>query len=305
MKGRYSPVTTELSSDTLPRAVWIAGSLKFLSGDMALALRTGCFFLAIPADLDLAPAVRFAGSFFKEGDGDAAPADAYSGYRTRPDVYFDRDGFQTEHVLIDQNRRAEYFDSTLNRLCDQLSEMTESILRTGLTELNVAESSWDMLTQGAAFGRGTRWLAFNHYRPEKPVLGCTPHKDTGFVTVLYAPTPGLEGWNGVGWVSIDAPPDHLIINFGGSFEAMTAAIEPGVAAMLHRVRGMRTDGDSEDRISVAAFANPPAIGEMYGLQDDGSVVHRESVEAFLRRFNDETWGDKYTDFGIKVGGADA
>ncbi|MDT0263919.1 2OG-Fe(II) oxygenase family protein [Jatrophihabitans lederbergiae] len=298
-------MTTELSSDTLARAEWIAGSIKFLSGDMARALRTGCFFLAVPADLDLRPAVRFARSFFEEGGGEWVATDAYSGYRNRPDVYFDREGFQTEHVLIDQDRRAEYFDPTLNTLCDRLSEMTESILRAGLVELNVAKSSWDLLTQGAAFGRGTRWLAFNHYRPEKPVLGCTPHKDTGFVTVLYAPTPGLEGWNGTDWVPIDAPADHLIVNFGGSFEAMTAAIDTRVAAMLHRVRETRTDDNSEDRISVAAFANPPAIGEMYGLQDDGSVVHLESIEAFLRRFNDEAWGDEYTDFGIKVGGTHA
>jgi hypothetical protein len=297
---------TRLSSDTIARADYHAGNITFLSGDMAGALQTGCFFLSIPEDMNLEPSIGFARSFFKDEDpefGRTSPS--YFGYRARPDVYFDRHGFQTEHVLIDQERRAKYFDVDLRDVCDQLSELTEMILRAALGALKIAESSWNAVTQGAAYGRGTRWLAFNHYRPEKPVLGCTPHKDTGFVTVLYAPMPGLEGWDGTKWFSIDAPIDHFIVNFGGSFEAMTAETETPVAAILHRVRETQATDEGGDRFSVAAFANPPATGQMYRLQADGGITHAGSVEEFLRRFNEEAWGDKHVDFGIRVGDTDA
>lgn len=289
-----------LQSDSLARASIDEGQLTFQSSTMLQALQDGCFFLAAPAHLDMAAAVRFAHVFFRPTNADDT---AYTGYKDRPDVYFDRQDFQTEHVLIDQHRRAEYFDDDLNAVCDQLSLLTQDILRAVLTALHVDETRWELLTQGASSGHGTQWIAFNHYRPEKRVLGCTPHKDTGFVTVLYAPRPGLEGWTGSTWAPIDAPDGYLIVNFGGSFESMTAHTPHPVTAMLHRVRETEATPDEGDRFSIAAFANPPATGEMHQLQPDGTVTHVESVEAFLRRFNDEAWGDEYAEFGIKVGTA--
>ena len=57
-----------------------------------------------------------------------------------------------------------------------------------------------------------------------------------------------------------------------------------------------------DRYSFAAFLNPPATGALYSLTADGQRAEPViPVETFLREFNEQTWKDSYTDFGIAEG----
>ncbi|HID9717589.1 hypothetical protein [Pseudomonas aeruginosa] len=95
---------------------------------------------------------------------------------------------------------------------------------------------------------------------------------------------------------------HFLINFGGSLELLTARLPIPAAAVLHQVRQSSSTVERGDRYSFAAFLNPPATGALYSLTADGQRAEPViPVETFLREFNEQTWKDSYTDFGIAEG----
>src|SRR5699024_480251 len=101
---------TVLESQMLERAAIHDGQLEFVSeGGMGKALDDGLFRLAVPAELDLKSGIRFAQEFWTEPTGTSI--DSYRGFRARPDMYFDRENFQTEHVLADRWARKNTFPS--------------------------------------------------------------------------------------------------------------------------------------------------------------------------------------------------
>jgi hypothetical protein len=295
----------------LQRARIADGRLEFDEGcSLRQALRDGCFRLAIPADLDVTPGIRLCREFYRPGSAPAstatttllsAPASddrAYAGFKELDGVYFDRENFQTEHVLADRPARLRHFPAAVVGMCDRMEELAVTVLRASLTELGVAEPLWDEVTGGAAGGHGTQWFAASHYRPERRQPGCAAHKDTGFVAVLYIEQPGLEALVGDRWTSIDAAAGYFVVNFGGAFELLTGSLDLPVQAILHRVRSCEPAPDREDRFSFAAFANPPATGNLYRVRRDMTAEPIVSVEEFLRDFNKNTWNDRYDDFGI-------
>jgi hypothetical protein len=288
-----------LAPISLQRASVAADGLQFhTAGGLAEALRQGCFLLAIPDGLDLTPGLKLCREFYLPAGPEAGSSASYRGYRDAEGIYFDREHFQTEHVLIDGPGRARHFPPELASMCDGMGELGLRVLRAALDQLGVARSGWDQVTGGAVAGRGTHWFAANHYRPERNQLGCAPHKDTGFVTVLYLEQEGLEAAIGSDWVSIEPVPGYFVVNFGGAFELLTAALPQPVRAIAHRVRQCLPSSVHEDRFSFAAFANPPATGDLFQVDEDGTVSAVQSVEEFLREFNKATWNDRYDEFGI-------
>lgn len=268
--------------------------LEFRTGhSIDQALRDGCFALAIPRGLDLRAGLRFCREFYLDPD-----ASGYRGFRDQPGIYFDREHFQTEHVLIDGPGRQQHFPPELAEMCDRMSELGLTILRACLTHLGIPPAIWREVTGGAIDGQGTRWFAANHYRADRAQLGCAPHKDTGFITVLYIERSGLEAAVGPDWVAVEPVPNHFLINFGGAFELLTEKLAAPVKAILHRVRRCLPGQFPEDRFSFAAFANPPAIGDLYQVDRSGQPHAVLGVEEFLREFNQQTWNDSYDDFGI-------
>ncbi|MFI8987016.1 2OG-Fe(II) oxygenase family protein [Streptomyces antimycoticus] len=284
---------------TLQRATVTDTGLRFDAADgLSRSLRDGCFLLAMPAGFDPGPGITLCREFHRApGEGPTATR-AYRGFKDVPGVYFDREYFQTEHLLIDGPGRIRHFPRGLLAMAEQMSALTLLVLRDAMTELGIAPALWSEITGGAVDGLGTHWFAANHYRPERAKLGCAPHKDTGFVTVLYNEEPGLEASVDGDWVPVDPVPGHFVVNFGGAFELLTAALDRPVQAILHQVRQCAPVPGAADRFSFAAFANPPATGDLYQVREDGSAAPVRSSEDFLREFNEQTWSDRHADFGI-------
>ncbi|WP_441249584.1 2OG-Fe(II) oxygenase family protein [Kitasatospora sp. McL0602] len=287
------------ASMALQRAQLAGAELSFeTAGGLAQALADGCLLLAIPEDLDLTPGIRLCREFHRP----AAPAGtehaAYRGFRGREGVYFDRENFQTEHLLLDGPGRLRHLPPEVSRLCERMDGLGQLVLRAALAGLGVSRVLWPQLTGGAVDGGGTHWFAASHYRTERPLLGCAPHQDTGFVTVLYIEQDGLEARVGDAWVPIDPVPGYFVVNFGGAFEILGQSLTPRVRAILHRVRQCEPTVGQEDRFSFAAFLNPPAHGRLHRVGPDGAVEELQTVEEFLREFNRATWDDAYGDFGI-------
>jgi hypothetical protein len=284
---------------TLAKALIVGEELVFEQGtDLRQALHDGCFRLLIPADLDVSPGIRLCRSFYRPTSPGLGVGARYDGFKGVEGVYFDREHFQTEHVLADRPARQRHFPDDVCLMCDHMTRIALLVLRASLTELGIPKRLWDKITGGAVSGSGTQWFAGSHYRPERDQLGCAPHKDTGFVTVLYTEQDGLEALAEDGWRSINAEAGYFIINFGGAFELLTESLTRPVQAILHRVRQCKPDPSGEDRFSFAAFANPPATGSLYRVRSDHTAEATLSVEEFLRDFNKNTWNDRYDDFGI-------
>ncbi|MBH4063938.1 hypothetical protein I5M30_28805 [Pseudomonas aeruginosa] len=268
----------------------------------ARALRDGFFALRIPEELDLAPGIRFAQEFYQPAVEEPHADARYRGFRNLPDIYFDRENFQTEHILADARQRQASFPDEVNRLCERMHEIARLILREILGSLGVAPRLWPDVTGGTSEGKGVTWFAVSHYRPERNMQGAPAHKDTGFVTVLYCDQPGLQARLEEGWVEVPPMEGHFLINFGGSLELLTARLPIPAAAVLHQVRQSSSTVERGDRYSFAAFLNPPATGALYSLTADGQRAEPViPVETFLREFNEQTWKDSYTDFGIAEG----
>ncbi|MEV4867777.1 2OG-Fe(II) oxygenase family protein [Streptomyces syringium] len=283
----------------LQRATVTGTGLCFDAMDgLSRALRDGCFLLALPAGFDPGPGITLCREFHHAPDEGPATTRAYRGFKDVPGVYFDREHFQTEHVLIDGPRRTRYFPRELLAMADQMGDLTLLVLREAMTELGIAPALWSEITGGAVDGLGTHWFAANHYRPERAKPGCAPHKDTGFVTVLYNEEPGLEAFVDGAWMPVDPVPGHFVVNFGGAFELLTASLGRPVRAILHQVRQCAPVPGAADRFSFAAFANPPATGDLYQVSGNGSAAPVRSSEDFLREFNAQTWSDRHADFGI-------
>ena len=275
--------------------------LGFTSGSLHKAIDDGCFALEIPGDLDVAPGIRLANEFYLDrADSLSTDAAAYRGFRSRDGIYFDRDHYQTEHILIDGPRRRAEFPDPANAMCERMYAIGRIVLRTILSATCIRPTLWHRSTDQCSADGGVQWFAVSHYRPEKDAPGTPEHKDTGFVTVLYFEQPGLEAFIANEWYDVPPVPDHFLVNFGGALEALTARLPARVRAVLHRVRQCEPSTATKgDRFSFAAFLNPAATGEAFQVSHDGSgLVSLGSVEAFLRGFNRTTWRDDYADFGI-------
>lgn len=292
-----------LKAFTPSRASIKEGRLVFAEPDaITSALRDGCFALRIPYRFDLSPGLKLAREFYL--DVESAQSDdqaaTYRGFRANGDIYFDRDHFQTEHLLADQTQRKNLLPAAVNEMCEAMTGLGRIILREILSHAGVSRSLWDAVTDGAASGGGVQWLAVSHYRPERDLPGAPAHKDTGFITVLFCDQPGLEAQIDGEWLAIDPVPGHFLINFGGSLEILTRRLPDRTSAVLHGVRQCSPATGCEDRFSFATFLNPSASCDLFEVSADGQAAAAVvSVEAFLRNFNEETWKDGYADFGIQ------
>lgn len=275
--------------------------LEFTCGSLHKAIDDGCFALEIPGDLDVAPGIRLANEFYlDQADSLSGEAAAYRGFRSRDGIYFDRDYYQTEHILIDGSRQRAEFPDPANAMCERMYAIGRIVLRKILSATCIPPSLWHRSTDQCSARGGVQWFAASHYRPGKDALGAPEHKDTGFVTVLYYEQPGLEAFIANKWYDVPPVPGHFLVNFGGALEALTARLPVRVRAILHRVRQCGPSTATKgDRFSFAAFLNPAATSEAFQVSHDGNgLVSLGSVEAFLRDFNRATWRDDYADFGI-------
>ena len=259
------------------------------------ALSDGFFLVKIPAKIDVAPGIKLSQNFFKESD--SGPDSVYKGFKEIDSIYFDREHFQTEHILADRVARENYFPGEVNSLADQMNDVAITILKNILDYIKLPKEHWSLVTGGCVDNNGTHWFACSHYRSEIDKQGCATHQDTGFVTILYIDQPGLEAKIGSKWIKIDPTPGYFVVNFGRSFEILTEKMNTQVKSILHRVSKTHKINGVSDRISMASFTNLPNHLNLYQYHQNSPEIY-QSVQDFLTEFNKTTWDDKHTDFGL-------
>jgi len=259
------------------------------------AIKDGFFLLEIPKYINLGSGIKLGESFYKEQQEVFNP---YFGFKNKESIYFDREHFQTEHILLDQNSRKELFPSELNELCNQMNQIGIIILKYILKKLEIPEDVWSQVTGGAIENKGTHWFACSHYRTYLQLPGCATHKDTGFVTVLYIDQTGLQAYIEREWVDIEPVKGYFLINFGASLEILTQNLKYPIKAILHRVKEIKFQESVKDRYSFAAFLNPPSNLDLYQYNQDKTLKVYMPVQQFLDEFNKTVWNDKHEQFGI-------
>lgn len=80
-------------------------------------------------------------------------------------------------------------------------------------------------------------------------FACGKHSDYGFLTILYAPTPGLQILKGSTWIDIKPLTDGFVINIGDMLEHWTAGF---MKSTVHRV----VNPDGRERFSCPLFFEP-------------------------------------------------
>ncbi|PQQ37869.1 hypothetical protein C6H68_10695 [Photorhabdus luminescens] len=202
------------------------------------------------------------------------------------EIYFNRDNYQIEHILIDKDKREKLFTKELNELCDKMHSIGKDILCEILSFVGVNNSLWENVTDNATNGGGVKWFTANHYRSDLNLDGAPVHKDTGFITVLYCDQPGLEVYIDGKWLDVDICNKHFLINFGGALELLTKKMDISVNAVLHRVRRHVKKAHEVDRFSFAAFINPASYRHLYQVDNNGSSAKEIILcQDFLLEFN--------------------
>jgi isopenicillin N synthase-like dioxygenase len=151
-------------------------------------------------------------------------------------------------------------------------------------------------------------LRLLHYPPQpsatsgtakrEPKLCCTPHTDSGILTLLHQdPTGGLEVLNADGqWVPAPYVPETIVVNIGD----LLAQVSGGkFVATKHRVRinsGSSSGVDGMGRFSVPFFFEPGETCVVQSIEGDESVVYGEYVRAKMG-----TWVEYRDDEVVEAG----
>lgn len=131
-------------------------------------------------------------------------------------------------------------------------------------------------------------LRMLHYPPQQTRQGdlsdeaqlcCTPHTDSGILTLLHQdPTGGLEVLNASGeWIAAPYIPGSIVVNIGDLFESVSGG---RFVATKHRVRSSPGKGNSLDglgRLSVPFFFEPGEECVVRGVDGGEGVVYGEHV----------------------------
>jgi isopenicillin N synthase-like dioxygenase len=228
-------------------------NMKTLTDDGVEALiKAGACMIEIPTSITstLFNLVQASSDFFEqpieEKQKDKMTAERREGYLNQKKLGFDieryisRGGTPEDRIMLEAHKLLSsarlYFTQ----------EVMGKLLKSILEHLGAPSNSATPITE-----HPDATLSIIHYPPsDEGGTRLSAHIDSVLLTVLYAPTPGLEINIGGEWVSTKTPPNMIIIQIGKGLCLLT---DNKVNALEHRVV-MPTD---QNRTSIASFYAPP------------------------------------------------
>jgi hypothetical protein len=284
--------TPEQVEDTMPFQLHACGEIK--NGELVFedpdewkgTLARGLFYLKIPADLDCDPCVSFCRSFYLDGDAD----DPYRGYKTKKLEgtvlgYSDAGADQVEQVQLEKHLWPRYFHHDVSSCLMALNALMRDVTLAFFKKVGVRPDDVDRITGGVSQDRSLQYAIFNTFPPRRGNAdGFTPHKDSGFMTLIHNTLPGLEAWEAGAWQPIAPLPGYVIALAGESMEVLTQDCPTPCAAVYHRVRtAHRVDPPALDRVSFGVYIGPRFDQDLYRYASDGELVVHSSFMDFQRK----------------------
>lgn len=250
------------------------------------AARQGFFYLEIPEhSLNLIPdAVNFGNTFYKNDYFTTLQLAGYNGYKTRENV-------QAEGFYCEQSLWHDVYSHQIAQLAQHMKKEADYILQK-LLRLVLPQLSTDTLhyaTDGLSEGNGLYHLSFKHYRPEKNAIGLTPHRDFGYITILYIDKKGLHAKIDGAWHPIPPRDGYFIVNFGRSLELLVNN-QNLLNASWHYVEQITHEKHGGDRMSFALFSGCNLDAPLHRTKEDGAL---EIVYTTYKEFVDAGFKDVY------------
>jgi len=89
------------------------------NGCLHTAITQGLFLLRIPESISLEPGIKLCREFYLP----VTDCTNYGGFRPQTDIYFDREHFQTEHLLVDKSRWATRLPSAVVQMAQAMDAL--------------------------------------------------------------------------------------------------------------------------------------------------------------------------------------
>lgn len=232
------------------------------------ALRQGFCYAEIPADIDLTPAKLFAQNV-RANEETLRKHDLgmHCGFQVREG---------TQAVVFNAKQPDwDVYPDDVRVVGESMNRLATTILTEALTLLSVPEEQWNRVTGELTNGKGTNVFSFNHYQPGNEKIGLIPHKDMGWITVLFIDKLGLEAKVDGEWASVPPKEGYFVINFGKAFEILMGDSDK-LAASVHRVRQL-----TEDRASFGIFINHNEGTSICQMSPDGAITEKQTYEEYL------------------------
>lgn len=238
-----------------------------LNRKLLQAARQGFFYLEIPQEsLELIPdAVHFGNTFYKDPHYSTLQLPGYNGYKTRENVQ--AEGFYCEHSLW-----LSVYSSSVATLAELMRNesnyILQKILSLVLPELDKEKLAY--ATGGLSKADDLYYLSFKHYRPEIDAIGLTPHRDFGYITILYIDKKGLHAKIENAWQPIPPRERYFIVNFGRSLELLVN--DPHrLKASWHYVEQIKREEHNGDRMCFALFTGCNTNAPLHRVLGDGNL----------------------------------
>lgn len=263
------------------------GALHFESDEgWADALARGVFYLRAPEGLDYAAGERFCRAYHLPRTGGAD--DAYRGFREAKLEgsvlgYSSAGNDQVERVQLEIGLWERHLPAELPPLLHALNRVARTIVRAFFARCGVREADIARITGGMDHDLALQYCIFNNYASSSAAdVGFTPHKDSGFITIMCSTEPGLEALEDGAWVNVDPLPGYLTVLHGDSIEVLTARLATPAAATYHRVRHQERARQAPDRVSFGVYIGPRFEQDLYQYDAEGRLRPLQSFLSFQR-----------------------
>lgn len=242
-----------------------------------LALRDGFFYVQIPDNIKhlISKAQEFGKSIRTDETLKQHDLGERLGYQARH-------GTQAVSFVSMKHQWKQVLPEAVKDLAIAMDTIALEILKASLRHLGVSEELWSKVTGKLTDGEGSNVFSFNNYKPGNEKIGLIPHKDMGWITVLFIDKTGLEkSLDGKIWKPIPPKEGYFVINFGRAFELLINKTDK-LQASVHQVRRL-----DEERLSFGTFINHREGTNIHQISENGSLKELETYEQYMNRCFEE------------------
>lgn len=230
-------------------------------GKFNQALKDGFFFVEIPEHINkwLGEAKSFGNSLRTNQVLKELKLGERIGYQ-------ERFGTQAVSFVAKKHQWEQVYPKAIVELAQAMDALAIEILKTALSHCGVSKDLWSEATGKLTEDKGCNVFSFNHYKPGSEKMGLIPHKDMGWITVLFIDKAGLEFSKDLKtWTGIFPKEGYFVINFGRAFELLINSVDK-LRASVHQVHKL-----NEERLSFGVFINHNEGTQIYQLNSEGKL----------------------------------